>query len=409
MNISLSSVLLFVLIIPFIMHYRLGPGETPYWLFSLILLDLFSNFVADLLDRKKFNYNLVKNILLWFLVATVLSTAFISEIIVRHQTVPTYNVHDGLIQQEAAMRFLLDGVNPYATDYLDTPLKDWHYSDTEINPALYHLVYLPFYIVFALPFYFVSNILFGFFDGRIPLLFLFFVILINSFILVKDDENKRLFVTLLAFNPALLSYTLEGRSDVFMFAFLFIALYFLQKHRIFVSVIAMAFAFSIKQSVWFIFPFYLAYLYFKTKNTVKTLQALGLFVVITGFVIGPFLIWDPKAFIDSTILYLSGSVTPNYPISGYGFGMLLHQLGFIKEVQSYYPFIIWQVIICIPLIFIFIKYLRTNLSVRNLIIIYGIFLFTYWYFSRFMNNSHFGYLSMVFITAYFWPTLKDKT
>ena len=106
---------------------------------------------------------------------------------------------------------------------------------------------------------------------------------------------------------------------------------------------------------------------------------------------------------DSTVNYLSGSAAHSYPISGYGFGMLLAELGFIKDLTEYYPFQVWQILTGIPVLVLLIRYLRNNPNVSRLIITYGIFLFIFWYFSRYLNNSHLGYLSMVFITAYFWP------
>jgi uncharacterized membrane-anchored protein YitT (DUF2179 family) len=123
-------------------------------------------------------------------------------------------------------------------------------------------------------------------------------------------------------------------------------------------------------------------------------------------VIGPFFIWDPKAFLESTIFYLSGSVSHSYPISGYGWGMVLRQLGIISDPHQNYPFWIWQLIFCLPFLIFLIRWLLKNPTVKNLIFSYGVFTFVFWYFSRYFNNSHLGYLSIVFLTAYFWPYEK---
>lgn len=403
MNIKLDSILLFALVIPFIMSVQLSPGETPFLLFGLIFFGLLFYLILDLLKLNSSLYHKLKHGLLWFLMVVVLGSAFVSAIIVRHQTAPIYQVHDIILQQEGAIRFFLDGKNPYSVTYFGTPLEEWHYSPTEVNPALYHFVMSPFYLLFPLPFYFFSLPLFGFFDGRMPLFFLFLILLILSDLLIKGQDKKRLFLTLIAFNPAMLGYTLEGRSDIFMFAFLFLALFLLQKKRLSLSGIPMALAFSIKQSVWPILPFYLAYLFFKKKNFLTTIKLLVPFIITVGVIIGPFLAWDAKAFLDSTIFYLSGNTPNSYPISGYGLGMLLYQLGIIKDLHQYYPFQIWQILIGLPLLVILIRFLKKAPTVSRLILVYGIFLFVFWYLSRYFNNSHLGYLSMVFITSYFWP------
>lgn len=410
-NLRIDSILLFALLVPFIMTYRISPRETPYWLFGLIFLGLFVYVLLDLSIFKltdKFR-NTSKYILLWLLIIVSIGTAYYSSIIVRHQTAPVYGVHDIVIQQESAIRFLLHGKNPYSTTYFGTPLENWHYSDTEVNPALYHFVMQPFYLLFTIPFYLISaHWLFGFFDGRIPLLFLFFALLIIASKLVKDFNKKFEFIILLAFNPATLGYFLEGRDDVFMFAFLFGSFYCLYKNKNFLGGMLMALAFAVKQSAWPIFPFYFAYLYFKNKNIKKTLFQLIPFAVTFGIIVLPFVFWDIKAYFDSTIFYLSGNTLHSYPISGYGFGALLKEFSFIKDAHVYYPFWIWQTAIGLPLIIWLIYWQKKENNINKLIIIYGIFLFVFWYFSRYFNNSHLGYLSMVFITAYFWPKKASK-
>lgn len=405
-HIKLDSILLFVLLIPFIMSYRLGPGDTPYWLFGLIFLGLFTYIVLDLLRLKDSLYFRIKQTLLWLLIIGVIGSAFVSAIIVRHQTHPVYMIHDIVLQQESAIRFLLDGKNPYAVTYFGTPLEQWHYSDNELNPALYHFVMQPFYLLFALPFYFLSNHSIGYFDGRIPLLFLFILLLFVGGKLIKNPSQKLLFIVILAFNPAVLPYTLEGRSDIFMFTFLFIGLFLLHKKHYFWAGVPVAFSFAVKQSAWPLLPFYIAFLYFKTKSITKTFKNILPLVIVFLTIVLPFFLWDKKAFLDSTIFYLSGKAPHSYPISGYGLGTVLHQMGLIKDVNAYYPFIIWQAIIGIPLLIVTSKYLKSRPGIGRMMLVYGIFLFVFWYFSRYFNNSHLGYLSIVFITAYFWP--KDK-
>jgi uncharacterized membrane protein len=402
-NIKLDSILLFALVIPFIMNYRLSPGDTPFWLFGLIFLSMLSYMLLDIIKLKEKLFFRLKYLLLGFVIISVIGSAIFSSIVVRHKTHPIYMIHDIIIQQEAAIRFIIDGKNPYAVTYFGTPLEQWHYSDKDINPALYHFVMQPFYVLFAMPFYFMSNVLFGFFDGRIPLFILFICLLFLAAKLVKDPSQKLLFIIIFAFNPAMLGYTLEGRSDIFMFAFLFFGLYLLHVKKYFASGIPIALAFAVKQSAWPILPFYFAYLFFKEKNLKKTLLAISSFAVSFIAVTIPFFLWNPKAFLDSTIFYLSGNTEHSYPISGYGLGKLLESFGFIKDIYASYPFYIWQFIICIPLLFFLIKYLRKHSNVKTLILLYGIFLFVFWYLSRYFNNSHLGYLSLVFITAYFWP------
>lgn len=409
-NIKLDTILLFALLIPFIMNYRISPDTTPYWLFGLIFFGLLNYISLDLFFNIKDNLrNKLKMVVLCSLIIFSIGSGIFSEIIVRHQTAPIYGVHDIILQQESAIRLLIHGTNPYSATYFGTSLEQWHYSDTQINPALYHFVMQPLYLLFAIPFYFLSVHTIGFFDGRIPLFFLFFSLLIMAWKLVKEEDKKREFITLLAFNPATLGYLMEGRDDIFMFAFLFLSLFFLHNYKNSWSGIFMGLAFAVKQSLWPIFPFYLGYLYFKNKNFKKTILELIPFTLTFIIIVLPFFFWNQKAFLDSTIFYLSGNVAHSYPVSGYGFGKFLEELNIIKDVNLYYPFIIWQVVLGLPLLVVLLKWQKKNNSIPKLILVYGIFLFVFWYFSRYFNNSHLGYLSMVFITAYFWPKNEKTT
>ncbi len=150
------------------------------------------------------------------------------------------------------------------------------------------------------------------------------------------------------------------------------------------------------------------FLFFQKRRVGETIKNLFLFTFVFSLIILPFFVWNPRAFLESTIFFLSGNAVYSYPISGYGLGNLLLQVGVISSKFSYYPFWIWQVIIGLPLMVVLINWQKKEISVRRLILVYGIFLFVFWYLSRYFNNSHLGYLSMVFITAYFWPSFEKN-
>lgn len=408
LRLSFSSVLLAALTVPVIMTYQIFPGDTNYIQFGLIFLGLFLTFLLDVVSLSEKKYYFYKYLLFWSVLTLAVGGAFISAIIVRHKVAPVFQIHDIILQLEAAIRFFLDGVNPWAATYHNTFLAQWHFSETAENPALYHFVMMPFYLLFSLPFYFVSNHTIGYFDGRIPLYVLYLSVLIMAFRLVKDKEQKLVFVTLLALNPSMFSYTLEGRSDVFMLGFLFGGLFLLYKKRFYLSAILMALAFTVKQSVWPILPLYVCYLYFVSNNLSLTLKRFTPFLLTFLILVLPFFLWDPVAFLNSTVFYLSGNTIHSYPISGYGLGSLLHQLGIINDLNASYPFILWQFFLVTPVLVFTIFLLKKYTSIRMLLFTYAILIFVYWYSSRYFNNSHVGYLTMVFLTAYFWPDEKAK-
>ena len=112
------------------------------------------------------------------------------------------------------------------------------------------------------------------------------------------------------------------------------------------------------------------------------------------------ILWvEGKAFIDSVVLYLTGGTVGSYPVSGYGLSMVLYNAGVIKDIHAQYPFYLYQLIFGFPLLFILLRWLWLKPAISTLLFSYGTFLTVFWYMSRYFNNSHVGYISLVFLVA----------
>lgn len=391
----LDSVLLFALSIPVVMKYRILPIEgTPYWLFGILFLLLVVNCFLSFIGNNRY-----KN---WFLVATlvlVLGGPMITAMVDRAKTAPVYGVHDIILQQEAAMRKLIEGKNPYKETYFDTSLASFNYDEpgnTEaVNPALYHFVMPPWYLLFPFVFYFTAIPTLGFFDGRMALLFTMVLLLVFVWYWFRDKALARLAVVLTALSPSVVDYVLEGRSDVFALSWLMGAVYLLGRKSYLWSGAFLGLSLMSKQTTWFIVPFYALFLWQQNKKMfwyVFTVVAL-----VVGVLTMPFVLWDARAFFESVVFYLTGNSEASYPISGYGLGMMLNEFGFIRDIHAYYPFIYWQIAFALPVLVLLAFWLSRKPAASKLIISYAVFLAVYWYMSRYFNNSHLGYLSMLFV------------
>lgn len=403
MGISLLTVLLFALVSPLIIDFTIFHDQQHSLYYGTVFLLLLIMAVADLLKGRYKQLPKIRTGVVWLIIALTIGLGCIVYIYDRYKISPAYRTHDIVIQQEVATRMLLTGKNPYKETYFGTPLEEFKYSETEENPALYHFVMEPLYLVSAVPFYLIESRTLGFFDARVPLYVLFFSMLVVGFKFIKDKENKLLFVTLMSFNPMTLGFLLEGRSDMFMFPFLFLGFILLHKGRLTAASIIIALAFAIKQTAWPLLPLFAYFLYLKTRDYKQVGKYLLIFFLTASVFILPFFVWDPKAFLDSTIFYLAGTSTHSYPVSGFGFSQLLQNAGVIKDPNAYYPFIIWQAIFALPVLLFLIKILKRHPTIKVLIFSYGIFLFVFWYFSRYFNDSHIGFISTILIAAYFWP------
>jgi hypothetical protein len=214
----------------------------------------------------------------------------------------------------------------------------------------------------------------------------------------KHPPIARIAIILTAFSPAVFDYFIEGRSDVFALFWLVAALYLLERKKYIWSAIVMALAFMSKQTIWFVFPFYLLYLWsVLRKSMVKMIPSLFAFSIVIAVLTIPFIVWDAKAFFDSVIFYLSGNAPHSYPVSGYGLSMVLREFGYIKDIHAYYPFIYWEALFGLPVLVALAIWLRKTPTMSKLLIAYGILLTVIWYTSRYFNNSHLGYISMIFV------------
>lgn len=387
---ALDGLILFICSVYIVTQYRILPiVGTPYWLFGLLFILL----TVYLFIAERF-----KTIMFWAILSIVLVGTTVTAIVDRHNTAPIYGVHDIILQQEAAMRFLLEGKNPYKETYVNTPMADWHYGELgrdAINPALFHFVMPPWYLLFPFFFYVFMIPMFGYFDGRIALLFCLLGLIVILLKWFKHKNLGRLAAGLIALGPGLVQYFIEGRSDVFALFWFAWSLYLLEKKKLFWSSVIFGFALLSKQTIWFAAPFYIFYLYRLTIITRPRIffQCIGFISLVILTIAGPFLWWDAKAFIDSIVLYLS----TGYPVSGYGLGMLLYEFHIIKDIHDYYPFIFWQVGIGIPAIVLSLRYLSKKVLISRLLVGYAVTLMIVWYVSRYFNNSHLSYIGSVFI------------
>lgn len=408
---TVDAGLLFVLSVPIVMKYRILPTEgTPYWLFGILFLLLALNIFISLFPTAVSKYVAVgraKLIITWLVIAIVIGGTTVTAIADRHRVAPAWTVHDIILQQEAAMRYLIHGKNPYKETYFGTPVESFHYDELgkpAVNPALYHFVMPPWYLLFPFFFYTPANKLFGYFDGRMVLLFCLAGTLLLLGRFIKNEKLKLLAMALVALSPGVADYFIEGRSDAFALFWLLAALHFLEKKRFLISSVIFGLAMISKQTVWFALPFYAVAVWKMTKETLAASFRPLLVAAIVAFVLTfPFLVWDWRAFIDSVILYLSGGTTHGYPISGYGLGMVLHDLGLIKDLHGYFPFVLFQVVFGIPIAIAGLRFLVKKPVMSRLLFGYAATLLVVWYFSRYLNNSHLGYISTVFILA----ILKD--
>jgi hypothetical protein len=318
----------------------------------------------------------------------------IASIVLRETGKPYTYIHDGALMIEEAARKLLAGHNPYATDYLDTPLYYWPMVN---NPALYHLTYFPFLFLITVPFVWAFDHLGTFWDQRYLYLPAFVATLAILPLLVKRTDHRIALVALVGLNPQLFPFVVEGRNDFFVLLFLFAGIALLQRNRRSWASLAIAAAAAAKLHALFLLPFLALYLIAtrKPKTFGQALRALApaipaaVFLAIT-FV--PFLVNDWGAFYDDVVRYNAGGAAWTYPISGMGFSALLLWLGAIEYRQADFPFAAIELAVATPIAVYALYQLWRAPTIARMLGGYAATLLAFLFFGRYFQGNYLGYI-----------------
>jgi len=321
----------------------------------------------------------------------------IASIVLRETGKPYTYIHDGALMIEEASRKLLLGHNPYATDYLDTPLYYWPMVN---NPALYHLTYFPFLFLITIPFVWMFDHLGIFWDQRYLYLPAYLATLAVLPVLAKRTSLKIGLVALVGLNPQLFPFVIEGRNDFFVLLFLFAGIVLLQRERRAWGSLAIAAAAAAKLHALFLLPFLAVYLVAtrKPRSVGEALRALtplvpaAIFLAVT---FGPFLLNDWDAFYDDVVRYNAGGAAWTYPISGMGFSALLLQLGVIQFRQADFPFAAIEIAVALPIALYTMYRLWREPTLARMLWGYALTLLAFLFFGRYFQGNYLGYILAV--------------
>ncbi len=352
-----------------------------------------------------------KNIALSCMVIGFLLLPTVLAIIYRSSSQPHTFVHDGAIQVEQAAQFFLRGQNPYTVDYTRTPMAEWPFSEDglKVNPALYHLPYLPLLWLGTIPFALVFQNVLGWYDVRV----VYLVCFLASLILILHSrlfrENRFSAAIVLALNPLLIPFLIEGRNDIVVSFWLVVALVLLNKQRLGMAGLAVAAAVASKQTAWFIVPFFVMYVWACGEKTswAGRLKPLlpGLFLLALCVV--PFWLWDPNAFWDDVVSYQSGAGGGVvYPIKSLGFGSVLLGSGLVENNTDAFPFVWLQLVFGIPLVVWLLRRQLKEQSLMRLVLNYALLLSVILFFSRTFNDNHLGFVITWLGLAFLLPGAK---
>lgn len=350
-------------------------------------------------------------ILFVIMIAALLPTVW--NILERHKQGAETHAHDGLIQTEAAISFLISGKNPYSENYLDTPMAKFKGGEPPFTSApLHHNAYLPFLFIGSIPFYQWSLATFGWFDQRFVYMLLYACTLLLLPLLASSQRNKLMLLTGFGLSFLFDYFLADGRNDIVIVFGLVLTTVLLARHRVSTSALALGLTLSVKHSAWLFLPFYFAYLFPTrlTRDSVRhlVLQTFPLFLGVAAIIL-PFLIWDPASFLDDTITYISGSGPNSFPIKGWGLGTFLLTARVIATPEAAFPFWLFEAVFGLPTLFFLLRWQQRNNTLQQMWLGFVGFSFVIEFFSRFFADNYVVFiLQSLVIAAFIAPPLLNR-
>ena len=388
---------------------------TAFGLLALyLLIDLFP---TDRAERSSYRLKLGLVYGIIILLVAVKTVLFIN---LRHQRGPASYAHDGgVIQTEITIDYFLNGRNPYVEDYLETSMAEWGLN--EYRTALYHYPYLPWKFVFGAPFYLAAQATLGWFDMRMLYLPLFGLTLLMAQSLVAQPRDKLLTVALIGLNPVANLSLIFGENDPFVFFWVVLGLWLLKRGQRrphyrwnLLGSAAYGLACATKPTAWFLAPFWLLYLLRDHwgPRLIPPLSSWGRRVsiilrrawtlpVVALLIILPWFVWNPDAMIDDVWRWSSGQGETGYQIWGWGASNVVLALGLVENRFEYWPFTIPGAIIGFPLLLVLLWRQTKQNTMSRMLYGYALFLFIFFYLSRFMQPNYLGYILDCLVLAYF--------
>jgi len=373
--------------------------------FALLILYVFFDLWQNMSQAARQRAKLA--VLICIILTTVVALSAFS-ILLRQVAGPATFSHDGgVIQTEAATKYLLTGRNPYVEDYVNTPMAEW---GLEYRTALYHYPYLPWTFLFSAPFQATSEAILGWYDQRFVYLALFLITLAVAACLAGEGDQRLCLIMVLGLNPIMGTDIIFGQNDVFVLAWLVFSIYFLKVGRDTWSLVMLGLACASKPTAWFLLPFYFLYLVRRESfSPRRDWQSLASYVgrkllpllLVLAILLGPFVLWDLPALFDDVWRWSSGTAEEPYQITGWGLANFVLALGLVDSRLDYFPFWIPELLVCLPLLlYLLWRQWKAN-SIAATLYHYAFLTLAFLYTSRFMNENYLGFLLAIVALAIF--------
>jgi len=277
--------------------------------------------------------------------------------------------------------------------------------------AIEHYVYLPGILLFSLPFHVLSTTLWGFYDQRIFYLAIYLCTVLMLPFLARSPERKLSLLAAVGLNPLLVEPVTIGMNDIAILMSFLLAAILLLKERRSLSALALGLGCASKQTAWLFIPFYLTFLMYRPSKGSRLNQVakpLGILLLVMVIIVGPFVAWDARAFIDDVFSYPAGTTTPIYPIRGYTLGSILLGLGIISSPFERFPFWILQLVFGIPLLLFLLRCQLVRNDGARMFVCAGFFVLGIGFLSRYFHYNLIGVVTTLITVGVLFEPQEER-
>ena len=259
---------------------------------------------------------------------------------------PDASVHDGVLLTDAGADRLLRGLFPYGHDYIDTGARSFFLSDSPVNFGLRHYAYMPGMLLLDIPIRLIGGS-----HANFSWMFLLALpaLAVAAWYCGRTRAEKEAALVAVALNPLLQLDYLYLLNDLFFLAPALAAAAFLRRGQPLAAGILFGVSLSLKQQAILLLPLLCVMAWAQFGRRGLTRAALGALAVLV-VVVGPFLLWDARAFAADAVGFFFGAGVDSYPIRGLGLPGLLLRAGFIDSRWQGFPSSILEVVIGLPLL-----------------------------------------------------------
>ncbi len=230
---------------------------------------------------------------------------------------------------------------------------------------------------------------------------------------MSGQRAKLGLVAVLALNPIMALDLIFGQNDSFVLSWLVFSLVSWQawqarpernRWALWLSAALFGLACAAKPTAWFLAPFY-ALLLVRDRllqqppTWANLLRAVPLMLrrawpalAVMLAIIGPYALWDPGALYDDVWRWSSGQGETGYQIWGWGASNFVLAFGWVADRFSQWPFWLAEIALALPLLLWFVRRQQHAPALSNACWHYGVFLFAFFYASRFLNENYLGYI-----------------